>query len=376
MGRFRTDLTFRRITPEESRIYQDGTIVGEVCRQEDILNAGAHYYVIHLSEDHSRSRQGPRSRAHSRRGAAPGGHASAVVVTMAGAVLFPRSKHGPSFTGGVASDPFGPGYPLQSPRWRSRIYASIPVASRAALAPRCAWPPPPAVAALRAGARPLGLRQRCPLRAGNRASSRSAPCGRTTSRPSAPELSRSPNPSSGAKAPLGWGVGTAPRRDVSIVSHVLASATGTSGRSAPCGLAQEALGRAVKVADREDRLRVIAYRLAWGTPAPVSRGRSVGPAQEDHPARGASTTTCQEGTAFVPQPVPSLTAEPPRRPTRNAASPARRRRRPSPNQTNAIVRTIGDFPHQPCPRASERQVLPLRSRAPKGHHDGAQGPGG
>ena len=52
MGRFRTDLTFRRITPEESRIYQDGTIVGEVYRQEDILNPGAHYYVIHLSEDH------------------------------------------------------------------------------------------------------------------------------------------------------------------------------------------------------------------------------------------------------------------------------------------------------------------------------------
>ena len=52
MGRFRTDLTFRRITPEESRIYQDGAIVGEVYRQEDILNPGAHYYVIHLSEDH------------------------------------------------------------------------------------------------------------------------------------------------------------------------------------------------------------------------------------------------------------------------------------------------------------------------------------
>ena len=51
MGRFRTDLAFRRITPEESRIYQDGAIVGEVYRQEDILNTGAHYYVIHLSED-------------------------------------------------------------------------------------------------------------------------------------------------------------------------------------------------------------------------------------------------------------------------------------------------------------------------------------
>ena len=52
MGRYRTDFTFRRITPEESRIYQDGAIVGEVYRQEDILNADRHYYVIHLSEDH------------------------------------------------------------------------------------------------------------------------------------------------------------------------------------------------------------------------------------------------------------------------------------------------------------------------------------
>ena len=52
MGRYRTDLTFRRITPEESRIYRGGAIVGEVHRQEDILNAGRHYYVIHLSEDH------------------------------------------------------------------------------------------------------------------------------------------------------------------------------------------------------------------------------------------------------------------------------------------------------------------------------------
>ena len=52
MGRYRTDLTFRRITPEESRIYQDGAIVGEVYRQDDILNPGAHYYVIHLTEDY------------------------------------------------------------------------------------------------------------------------------------------------------------------------------------------------------------------------------------------------------------------------------------------------------------------------------------
>ena len=66
MGRYRTDLTFRRITPEESRIYQDGAIVGEVYRQEDILHAGAHYYVIHLSEDH----RGP-SRCTTARASAP-----------------------------------------------------------------------------------------------------------------------------------------------------------------------------------------------------------------------------------------------------------------------------------------------------------------
>ncbi len=70
MGRYRTDLTFRRITPEESRIYQDGAIVGEVYRQEDVLDAGAHYYVIHLSEDHRgpvKVRDRARIRAEARR---------------------------------------------------------------------------------------------------------------------------------------------------------------------------------------------------------------------------------------------------------------------------------------------------------------------
>ena len=45
-------ITFKRVTPEESRIYQDGTVIGEVYREDDILNAGTHYYVIHLSEDY------------------------------------------------------------------------------------------------------------------------------------------------------------------------------------------------------------------------------------------------------------------------------------------------------------------------------------
>ena len=45
-------ISFKRITPHESRIYDaDGDCVGEVYRQDDILKPGAHYYVVHLSED-------------------------------------------------------------------------------------------------------------------------------------------------------------------------------------------------------------------------------------------------------------------------------------------------------------------------------------
>ena len=46
-----TGITFKRITPHESRVYCDGDIVGEVYRQDDILNPGSHFYVAHLSED-------------------------------------------------------------------------------------------------------------------------------------------------------------------------------------------------------------------------------------------------------------------------------------------------------------------------------------
>ena len=129
MGCFRTDLTFRRITPEESRIYQDGTIVGEVYRQEDILNRGRHYYVIHLSEDHRGPVQGARSRVHSLRSAAPGGHASAVVVTLAGANVFPRLRRGTSFKGRVGATPSGRAIRC-NPRSLALpgIYAPIPVA--------------------------------------------------------------------------------------------------------------------------------------------------------------------------------------------------------------------------------------------------------
>ena len=47
-----TGITFKRITPEESRIYADGMIIGEVYRHDDILKPGSHYYVVHLSEDY------------------------------------------------------------------------------------------------------------------------------------------------------------------------------------------------------------------------------------------------------------------------------------------------------------------------------------
>ena len=54
-------ITFKRITPSESGIYQDGDHVGDVYRQDEILNPGSHCYVIHLAEDW----RGPR-RVHDR----------------------------------------------------------------------------------------------------------------------------------------------------------------------------------------------------------------------------------------------------------------------------------------------------------------------
>ena len=44
-------VTFKRITPEESRIFADGDHVGDVYRQDDVLHEGEHYYVVHLDED-------------------------------------------------------------------------------------------------------------------------------------------------------------------------------------------------------------------------------------------------------------------------------------------------------------------------------------
>ena len=55
-------ISFRRVTPEESRIYDaDGEHVGDVFRHDDILNRGQAFYVLHLDEDP----RGPR-RVHQR----------------------------------------------------------------------------------------------------------------------------------------------------------------------------------------------------------------------------------------------------------------------------------------------------------------------
>ena len=45
-------ISFKRITPEESRIYSaDGEHVGDVYAHDDILNPGARVFLISLDED-------------------------------------------------------------------------------------------------------------------------------------------------------------------------------------------------------------------------------------------------------------------------------------------------------------------------------------
>ena len=45
-------ISFKRVTPEESRIFADGDYVGDVYRHPDILHEGQHYYVVWLDEDY------------------------------------------------------------------------------------------------------------------------------------------------------------------------------------------------------------------------------------------------------------------------------------------------------------------------------------
>ena len=59
-----TGITFKRIAPDESRIYDAaGDHVGDVFALDDPLHAGARYFLVHLDEDprgpcrvHERSR--------------------------------------------------------------------------------------------------------------------------------------------------------------------------------------------------------------------------------------------------------------------------------------------------------------------------------
>jgi len=55
-------VTFKRVTPRESRIHDDvGDHVGDVYRQDDILAPGQVFWVVHLHDDP----RGPR-RVHER----------------------------------------------------------------------------------------------------------------------------------------------------------------------------------------------------------------------------------------------------------------------------------------------------------------------
>ncbi len=46
-----SQITFRRVSADEARIFQDGDHVGDVYRQRDILDLASSLYVIHLDED-------------------------------------------------------------------------------------------------------------------------------------------------------------------------------------------------------------------------------------------------------------------------------------------------------------------------------------
>ena len=57
------EITFKRMSPHESKIMLDGEYVGDVYRQADVVNRGKHFYIAHLDEDvrgpvriHDRSR--------------------------------------------------------------------------------------------------------------------------------------------------------------------------------------------------------------------------------------------------------------------------------------------------------------------------------
>ena len=51
MGRYRPDLTFELTAPDEVRIHRSGEYIGDIYKDEDVLNPGRFHYLIWLAED-------------------------------------------------------------------------------------------------------------------------------------------------------------------------------------------------------------------------------------------------------------------------------------------------------------------------------------
>ena len=51
MGRYTTDLAFKLAAPDEVRVYRDGRHIGDIFKQEDILEPGSYHYLIWLADD-------------------------------------------------------------------------------------------------------------------------------------------------------------------------------------------------------------------------------------------------------------------------------------------------------------------------------------
>ena len=46
-----SDITYKRISNDETLIYEDGKVVGDVMRHHDCLNPGAFVFFVHITED-------------------------------------------------------------------------------------------------------------------------------------------------------------------------------------------------------------------------------------------------------------------------------------------------------------------------------------
>ena len=51
MGRYRTDLSFQLTGPDEVRIYRGNEYIGDIYKDEDVLNRDRFHYLIWLVED-------------------------------------------------------------------------------------------------------------------------------------------------------------------------------------------------------------------------------------------------------------------------------------------------------------------------------------